>query len=62
MLEVSVVGCFVGILKLRTTVQPFMQKARVVEPKMQHSFIDSHESSVGGWESVWWAWLQPFAR
>ena len=43
-----------------TTVQPVMQKARVVEPKTQHSFVDSHESSVR--EFVWWAWLQPFAR
>ena len=28
-------------------------KARVVEPKTQHSFVDSHESSVR--ELVWWA-------
>ena len=41
-------------------VQPVMQKARVVEPKTQCSFVDSHESSVG--ELVWWAWLQLFAR
>ena len=47
-------------LKLRITVQPVMQKARVVQPKIQHSFVESHESSVE--ESVWWAWLQPFAR
>ena len=47
-------------LKLRITVQPVMQKAMVVEPKSQHSFVDSHKSSVG--ESIWWAWPQPFAR
>ena len=47
-------------LKLRIAFQPVMQKARVVEPKTQRSFVDSHESSVG--ESVWWAWPQPFAR
>ena len=47
-------------LKLRITVQPVMQKARVVEAKTQRRFVDSHESSVG--ELVWWAWLQPFAR
>ena len=28
--------------------KPVMQKARVVEPKTQRSFVDSHESSVGG--------------
>ena len=47
-------------LKLRITVQPVMQKARVVEQKTQHSFADSHESNVG--KSVWWAWPQQFAR
>ena len=47
-------------LKLRITYQPVMQKARVIEPKIQHSFVDSYENSVG--ESVWWAWPQPFAR
>ena len=47
-------------LKLRITIQPVMQKARVVEPKTQCSFVDSHESSVV--ELVWWAWPQPFAR
>ena len=47
-------------LKLRITVQPAMQKARMVEPKTQRSFVDNHESSVG--ESVWWACPQPFAR
>ena len=36
------------------TVQPVMQKARVVEPRTQCSFVDSHKSSVG--ESVWWVW------
>ena len=42
------VGCFVRInsLKLRITVQPIMQKARVVEPKTEPRFVDSHESSV----------------
>ena len=49
-----------NLLKLRITVQPVMQKARVVGPKTQCSFVDSHESSVG--ELVWWVWLQPFAR
>ena len=49
-----------NLLKLRTTVQPVIQKARVVEPKTQCSFVDSYESSVG--ESVQWAWLEPFAR
>ena len=49
-----------NLLKLRITVQPVMQKARVVEPRTQRSFVDSHESSVG--ESVWWAWHQLFAR
>ena len=48
-----------NLLKLRITVQPVMQKARV-EPKTQHSFVDSHENSVE--ESVWWMWPQPFAR
>ena len=38
-------------LKLRITVQPVMQKARVVKPKTQCSFVDSHESIVG--ELVW---------
>ena len=33
-----------NLLKLRITVQPVMQKARVVEPKTQCSFVDSHES------------------
>ena len=49
MLEVGVVGCFVGInwLKLRITFQPVMQKARVVEPKTQHSFVDSRETMWG---------------
>ena len=36
-------------LKLRITVQPVMQKERVIEPKTQHSFVDSHESCVGSW-------------
>ena len=49
-----------NLLKLRITVQPMMQKARVVEPKTQCSFVDSYESSVG--LSVWWVWLEPFAR
>ena len=53
-------GCGGGFcwnwLKLRITVQPVMQKARVVEPKTQCRFVDNHESSVG--ELVWWAWLQ----
>ena len=35
-------------LKLRIAVQPVMQKVRVVEPKTQCRFFDSHESSVGG--------------
>ena len=35
-------------LKLRITFQPLMQKARVVEPKTQASFADSHETM---WES-----------
>ena len=47
-------------LKLRITVQPVMQKARVVETKTQHSFVDSHENIVG--ELVWWAWPQQFDR
>ena len=34
-------------LELRITVQPVMQKARVVVPKIQCRFVDSHESSVG---------------
>ena len=42
-------------LKLRITVQPVMQKARVVEPKTLCKFVDSHKSSVG--ELVWLAWL-----
>ena len=46
--------------RLKITVKPVMQKARVVEPKTQCSFVDNHESSVG--ESVWWAWPQPLAR
>ena len=51
-----------NLLKLRITVLPVMQKARVVKQKTQRTcnFVDSHESSVG--ESVCWAWLQPFAR
>ena len=44
-------------LNLRITVQPVMQKARVIEPETQH---DRHESIVG--ELVWWAWPQSFAR
>ena len=47
-------------LRLRITFQPLIQKARVVEPKTQHRFVDNHESSVG--ESVWWAWPKPSAR
>ena len=38
---------------------PVMQKARVVEPKNQCSFVDSLEGTEG--ESVWWAWPQSFA-
>ena len=34
-------------LKLRITVQPVIQKARMVEAKTQCRFVDSHESSVG---------------
>ena len=34
-------------LKLRITFQPVMQKAIVVEPKSQHSFIDSCETMWG---------------
>ena len=34
-----------------------MQKAMVVEPKTQYSFV---ETSVG--KLILWAWLQPFAR
>ena len=49
-----------NLLKLRITVQLVMQKARVIEPKTQCSFVNSHESSVG--ESVWWVWPQLFAR
>ena len=49
-----------NLLKLRITVQPIMQKARVVEPKTQHRFVDNHDNSVG--ELVWWVWLQQFAR
>ena len=51
---------FQNSLKIKITVQRVMQKARVVEPKTQPSFVDSHKSSMG--ESVWWAWHQPFAR
>ena len=29
-------------LKLRITVQPVMQKSRVVEQKTQRNFVDSH--------------------
>ena len=47
-------------LKLRITVQPVMQKARVVEPKTQHSFVDSHESSMGDWSGR--CGIQPLAR
>ena len=47
-------------LTLRITVQPVMQKTRVVEQNSQCNFVDSHESSMG--ESVWWAWPQLFAR
>ena len=48
MLEVGVVGFFCrNWLKLRVTVQLVMQKARVVEPKIERRFVDSHESSVG---------------
>ena len=49
MLEVGVVGVFHrNLLKLRITVQPVMQKARVVEPKTQGSFVDSHKNIVCG--------------
>ena len=34
-------------LKLRITFQPLMPKARVVEPKNQGSFVDSHETMWG---------------
>ena len=34
-------------LKLRITFQPVMQKARVVEPKTQHSFVDNCETMWG---------------
>ena len=34
-------------LKLRITFQPVMQKARVVEPKTQRSFVDSREKMWG---------------
>ena len=34
-------------LKLRITFQPLMQKARVVEPKTQRSFVDSRETMWG---------------
>ena len=37
-----------NLLKLRITVQPVMQKARVVEPKTQGSFVDSHKNIVCG--------------
>ena len=40
-----------NLLKLRITVQPVMQKARVVEPKTQGNFVDSHKSSMGGGKS-----------
>ena len=36
-------------LKLRVTVQLVMQKGKVVKPKTQRRFVDSHESSVGSW-------------
>ena len=37
-------------LKLRITFQPVMQKAMVVEPKIQRSnFVDSHETMWGSW-------------
>ena len=55
MLKVGVVGYL-----LKLTFQPVMQKARVIEAKTQHSFIDSHKSSVR--ESVWWVWPQSLAR
>ena len=38
-----------NLLKLKITVQPVMQKASMVEPKTQCSFVDRHESSVGSW-------------
>ena len=53
-------GVLLELAETKNNFQPVMQKARVVEPKTQHRFVDSHESSVG--ELVWWAWLQPFAR
>ena len=34
-------------LKLKITFQPVMQKAKVVEPKNQHYFVDSHETMWG---------------
>ena len=40
---------FQNSLKLRITVQPVMQKARVAESKTQRNLVNSHESSVGSW-------------
>ena len=34
-------------------------KSKGGRSKTQLSFVDSHETNL--WESVWWAWLQPFA-
>ena len=48
------------LLKLKITVHPVMQKARVIEAKTQYSFVDSHNSSMR--KSVWWVWPQPLAR
>ena len=39
-----------NLLKVRVTVQPVMQRSRVVKPKTR-SFVDSHENNVG--ELVW---------
>ena len=43
-------------LKLRIAVQPVMQKARMVEQKINITLLIA--SGVG--ESVWWAWTQLF--
>ena len=47
-------------LKLRITLSSCNAKSKSDRAKTQRSFVNSHESIVG--ESVWWAWLQPFAR
>ena len=60
MLKVGVVGYLLQFSETKNNCSACNAKSKGGRGKAQHSFVDSHNSSVR--ESVWWVWPQPLAR